>query len=357
MIPLGGKTIKCMERAGAPPILKNVHCIPEAFSEVFSHATDTFPGVAMNDQGFGASPEFVRMGRRPRLLVVDDDPVNLQVIGSYFEEDHDVTLVGSAALALELCREELPDLLLLDIVMPDLDGLETCRRLKADPLTRELPVIFVTAQATPQEETDALNVGAVDCITKPVNPAVVRARVRTHLTLKAQADFLRSLAFLDGLTGVANRRRFDEFMDAEWRRSRRSGATMALIMVDIDNFKHYNDTYGHLAGDVCLQAVARALNGALKRAQDLMARYGGEEFACVLPETDLVGGRRLAETLLEAVRDLAIPHDGVPPGSVTISLGVASQVPEREAAPENLLAKADARLYEAKAGGRNRVEG
>lgn len=247
--------------------------------------------------------------------------------------------------------------MLLDIVMPDMDGLETCRRLKMDPLTRDLPVIFITSQESPQEETTALNTGGVDFITKPINPAVVRARAKTHLTLKAQSDFLRSLAFLDGLTGVANRRRFDEYLDAEWRRARRSKAPLSLILGDIDNFKHYNDHYGHQAGDTCLQTVAKALSGALKRAQDLVARYGGEEFACVLPDTDQNGAVLVAETLLRAVRDLDLPHEGTPPGIVTISLGIASMFASGEAEPKDLLAQSDARLYEAKEGGRNRAVG
>lgn len=241
----------------------------------------------MSDLPTASYPPLGTPVRRPRLLIVDDDPVNLAVVGSFFEEDHDVTLLDSAVQALEYCAQELPDLILLDIVMPEIDGIDLCKRLKAESLTRDIPIIFITAQGTPREETTALNAGAVDFITKPVNPAVVRARVRTHLTLKAQSDFLRSLAFLDGLSGVANRRRFEEALDTEWRRRRRSGASLCLIMIDIDHFKRYNDRYGHPAGDVCLQTVARTFEATLRRAQDLAARYGGEAFACILPETDL----------------------------------------------------------------------
>ena len=294
---------------------------------------------------------------RPRILVVDDDPVTIKVIAAIFKDDHDVILAGSAGEAMDLCGENPPDLILLDIVMPEIDGLEACRRFKADPATQDIPIIFITGQESPQEETRALSAGAVDFITKPVNSTVVKARVRTHLILKAQSDFLRSLAFLDGLTGVANRRRFDDYLGIEWRRSRRSANPLTLILIDIDKFKHYNDTYGHPAGDACLQAVAHALNGNLKRAQDLVARYGGEEFACVLPDTDHSGGRQVAEVLLGAVRNLTIPHEGTEPGILTISLGVATLIPSAKAGPADLLAQADAKLYEAKKGGRNRVEG
>lgn len=311
----------------------------------------------MADTHFASQQVLAPSLRRPRILVVDDDLVNLQMIASIFEDDHDVFLADSAEDAMMHCRRELPDLLLLDILMPDADGLEVCRHLKADPATCHIPVIFITGQGSPREETQALNAGAVDFIMKPVNPAVVRARVKTHLTLKAQADILRSLAFVDGLTEVANRRRFDEYLEEEWRRGRRSGAPMTLIMADIDNFKHYNDVHGHPAGDACLQAVAGSLTGTLKRAQDLAARYGGEEFACVLPNTGLAGGRLLAQRMLEAVRALAIPHKGTGPGIVTISLGLASLFPSAGGNAGDLVALADAKLYEAKEGGRDRVMG
>lgn len=292
---------------------------------------------------------------RPRVLLVDDEPVNLCVLSELFREDYEVITATSGEEALAQCRLDPPDLLLLDIVMPGMDGLDVCRRLKGEAATREVPVIFITALGRPQEETAALETGAVDFISKPVNPAVVRARVRTHLTLKAQSDFLRSLAFLDGLTGVANRRRFDEVLEAEWRRHRRHAASLGLIMLDIDQFKHFNDTYGHQAGDACLRALAQALADRMRRSHDLAARYGGEEFACILPETDLAGTRLIAESLLEAIRGLAIPHEDVPAGKVTASLGLAVMVPATDEGPALLVAQADGKLYAGKTSGRNRI--
>lgn len=294
---------------------------------------------------------------RSRLLVVDDEAVNIQALYQIFHEDYDVFMAISGEEALLRCQENPPDLILLDIVMPGQGGLETCRRLKAEPETRDIPVIFVTALQTPEEETEALNCGAVDFISKPVNPSVVRARVRTHLVLKAQSDFLRSLVFIDGLTGVSNRRRFDETLAIEWRHARRTKQPLSLLMIDIDHFKRYNDRYGHPAGDACLQAVARALAGGLSRPHDLVARYGGEEFACILPQTDAAGARNIALSLLEAIRCLAMPHEDNEGGIVTASFGVATQFPDGETAPERLIAQADAQLYEAKEGGRNRVSG
>ena len=187
---------------------------------------------------------------RPRLLVVDDQPINIQTLYQVFHADHEVFVATSGEQALAFCRgNPLPDLILLDVVMPGLDGLAVCQQLKADPVLANIPVIFVTACMDPADETRALEAGGVDFITKPVNPMVVRARVKTHLTLKAQEDFLRSLVFVDGLTGVANRRRFDEALLSEWRQCRRAGTPLALLMIDIDHFKRYNDHYGHPTGD------------------------------------------------------------------------------------------------------------
>lgn len=295
--------------------------------------------------------------RRPRILVVDDDPVTRQVVASFFEADHEVVPAGSAAAALEACRGLPPDLVLLDILMPDLDGLEVCRRLKGDPLTREIPVLFITSQDSPQEETEALLTGAVDFITKPLHAAVVRARVRTHLLLKAQSDFMRNLAFLDGLTEVANRRRLDEALAVEWRRCWRNGSPLALIIADLDQFKRYNDRYGHPAGDACLRAAARAMAGRLRRPMDLLARYGGEEFACLLPETGLEGVRWVARDLHQALRALRLPHEDSRLGFVTASFGVAALVPDASPDASGLVSLADRMLYAAKAAGRDQVAG
>jgi len=293
---------------------------------------------------------------RPRLLLVDDQPINIQTLYRIFHDDHEVFMVTSGQQALEFCQQKSPDLILLDVVMPEMDGLEVCRQLKADSATRDIPVIFVTAQDSSADETRGLEVGAVDFISKPVNPMVVRARVRTHLTLKAQADLLRSLAFIDGLTGVANRRQFDESLQAEWRRCKRSRSPLALVMIDIDHFKKFNDHYGHQAGDACLQLVAKTLNERLGRPYDLVARYGGEEFACLLPENNLASANILTEVLRKAVMAQNISHEiSETAPVVTISVGMAVVVPDAKRQPEQLLAAADAQLYEAKRNGRNRV--
>lgn len=297
------------------------------------------------------------MNARPHLLIVDDEPINIQTLYQIFREDHEVFVATSGEQALALCRSgALPDLILLDVLMPGMSGHEVCRRLKADPQTADIPVIFVTAQMDPQDETHALEIGGVDFITKPVNPAVVRARVRTHLTLKAQSDLLRTLAFVDGLMGVANRRRFDEALQTAWRNCQREQQPLTLLMIDIDHFKRFNDQYGHQEGDVCLKSVASAIQLHIFRPHDMVARYGGEEFACLLPGCDLTAGTLKAEELRKAVAGLGIPHTGSPPaGVVTISIGVATLYPQEHDTSDALVSAADTALYRAKTSGRNRV--
>lgn len=292
---------------------------------------------------------------RPRLLVVDDQPINIQTLYQIFHADHEVFMATSGEQALAFCRgNPLPDLILLDVVMPGLDGLAVCQQLKADPVLANIPVIFVTACMDPADETRALEAGGVDFITKPVNPMVVRARVKTHLTLKAQGDFLRSLVFIDGLTGVANRRRFDEALLSEWRQCRRAGTPLALLMIDIDHFKRYNDHYGHPTGDACLQQVAAVLKAAMQRACDLVARYGGEEFVCLLPGCDQAPALAKAQALQAALAAQGIAHEASPTAAwVTLSIGVAVAQPQAGGSPAALVAAADAALYSAKHRGRN----
>ncbi|ABK98961.1 diguanylate cyclase [Pelobacter propionicus] len=294
----------------------------------------------------------------PRLLIVDDEPTNIQSLYEIFRSDHEVFIATSALQGLEMCDTNPPDLIMLDIVMPSMNGLEMCRQLKSDQRTRDIPVIFVTAYGNPEEETRGLEAGAVDFIMKPFNSAVVRARVQTHLTMKAQADLLRSMAFIDGLTGVANRRRFDESLEAEWRQCRRHRAPLALLMIDIDHFKKYNDSYGHQEGDVCLRKIATLLREELGRPHDLVARYGGEEFACLLPGVDMEGAMYKAQSILTALHRQAIPHVSSETAPfVTISLGVAVTSPGPEPRHGQLVATADTQLYKAKQQGRNRICG
>ena len=220
---------------------------------------------------------------RPRLLMVDDEPLNIQTLYQAFAADHQVFIATNGAQALSLCAAKHPDLVLLDVDMPGMDGYEVCQRLKADVALRDIPVIFVTGHTDEAAETRGLDAGAVDFITKPINPKIVRARVKTHLTLKAQSDLLRQWVYTDGLTGVRNRRYFDERVAEEWGRAQREQRPLSVVLLDIDYFKRYNDHYGHQAGDDCLRRVGATLKASLKRQGDMVARYGGEEFVCLLP--------------------------------------------------------------------------
>ena len=293
---------------------------------------------------------------RPKLLIVDDQPTNIRVLHELFREECDVFMATSGAQAIATCQAQLPDLILLDVVMDGMDGHEVCRRLKADSVTQGIPIIFITAQQQESDEVLGLELGAVDFISKPINPIIVRARVRTHLTLKLQNDLLRTMALMDGLTGVANRRKFDENILENWRLCFREQRPLSLILVDVDFFKRYNDRYGHQSGDGCLRSVAHALSEIVRRPYDLVARYGGEEFACVLPSTDLSGAVEIAEKMQERVRALGIEHSASDVDRVvTISLGVATLTPTNDIEFQVLIEDADKQLYEAKKAGRARV--
>jgi diguanylate cyclase (GGDEF)-like protein len=295
---------------------------------------------------------------KPRLLVVDDQPINIQVMHQVFGDDYQVFMATSGAQALALCRSNPPDLVLLDVVMPGMDGFEVCRQLKAHDPTRNIPIIFVTAHNDATQETQALDLGAVDFIAQPVNPPVVRARVRTHLTLKFQSDLLRKLAFLDGLTGVFNRRYFDQQLNLEWARAGRSGEPLSLILLDVDHFKQFNDHYGHQAGDDCLRQIAQTLKTSLRRPADLVARYGGEEFACILPNTPFDDAMALAQDLERSLRALRIAHTPSDVDTVvTASLGVATRDQGAQGDAGALVGLADQELYHAKQAGRGRVCG
>ena len=291
---------------------------------------------------------------RHRILVVDDEPANILTLNEILKREYEVLLATNGRQAVELCRRHLPDLVLLDVIMPGMDGYQVCKELKRDEGTRDIPVIFITARDGIEDEERGFQAGGVDFITKPVSMPVVRARVRTHLTIKHQADLLRSMAFIDGMTSVANRRYFDETLTAEWRRCCRTLTPLAVIIVDVDRFKTYNDRYGHQAGDLCLQEVARAMAAQLKRPGDFLARYGGEEFVCLLPDTTMKGAVGLAEALGRAVEGLGIPHEGADPGEVvTISRGVAMMTPSVDIDPYELVRSADNMLYQAKNAGGN----
>ncbi len=295
--------------------------------------------------------------KQPTILIVDDETANIQVLANVLRPIYRILFTTRGSKAVEMAENALPDLILLDVVMPDEDGYAVCRQLKASSITTDIPVIFVTGMTEEQSEAVGFEMGGVDYITKPINPSLLTARVRTHIELKRRGDHLKRLTTLDGLTGIANRRRMDEFLQSEWLRAvRRDNSELSLVMLDVDHFKNYNDHYGHQQGDDCLKQVATVIESSLFRATDLAARYGGEEFACILPETPAEGAMKLGEKIRGAIMGLNIPHAASKVSDVvTVSVGAASIIPRQKTRPSLLVETADQQLYRAKQEGRNRV--
>lgn len=292
------------------------------------------------------------------LLIVDDVKENLRILANGLSDQYQIHVADRGYKALELAKATpQPDLILLDVMMPDVDGFEVCRLLRNDPKTQSIPVIFVTALDDPTDESKGLDLGAVDFISKPFNLPVIRSRVRSHLNLKVKTDMLEQMSHLDGLTHIANRRLLDERLLEEAKRHARNGQILGLVMIDIDFFKAYNDHYGHGKGDECLIAVAQALKAVVHRPSDLLARYGGEEFAVVLPDTNEEGVLQLADRMRRAVSDLKVAHAySSVADHVTISVGVIASRVEDSQTVQALLKHADLALYRAKKAGRNRVK-
>lgn len=301
---------------------------------------------------------------QPRVLIVDDERLNINILNDILKDEYRIKVAVNGEQALERATTEpRPDIILLDIDMPGLNGYQVCEKLQADPDTVDIPIIFITARDAEADEVRGLEIGGRDFITKPVRPEIVRVRVKSQVTqllqqreLKRMHQQLLDLSNTDALTGIANRRRFDDFIQQEWSRSGRSETTLGLIMMDIDHFKLFNDHYGHAGGDDCLKQVAQALEKKIRRPPDLLARYGGEEFVCVLPDTDLEGVRSVCQILLDAIRELNIPHaKSLVADMVTLSIGGTSVVPRMESSPQQLIEAADALLYQTKENGRNGI--
>jgi diguanylate cyclase (GGDEF)-like protein len=296
------------------------------------------------------------------ILIVDDDPGTVQMLGKMLSALGELRFALSGQEALNLARAVPPDLVVLDAEMPGLSGFEVCQQFKRDRDLAHIPLIFVTSHSDTAMEVAGLSAGAVDFISKPLNPPLVIARVRMQLRLKYLSDGLRRAALTDSLTGVGNRRRFDEQVEKEWMRAVRLGEHLSLLMIDIDYFKRYNDRYGHLAGDGCLRKVAEAIVSVARRPADEVARFGGEEFVMLLPHTDEAGAKHIAAHVAQAVADLRLPHDASPLGGVvTVSVGATTAdgtgytgTTEGAIPATELVAACDKALYQAKEAGRAR---
>jgi diguanylate cyclase (GGDEF)-like protein len=302
-------------------------------------------------------------------LLVDDDPTSIATLRHTLAAQGQLRFATSGADALRLARHRVPDLVLLDVEMPGMTGFEVCAAMKADPVLCDVPIIFITSHDDLEQEVTGLTLGAADFIGKPLRPALVIARVRTQLAMKAMSDALRRAATTDALTGLANRRLLDERLDQEWSRCRRSALPISVLLIDVDCFKAYNDRYGHQAGDACLAAVATVIGEAGRRPADLCARYGGEEFCLLMPETPRDGAWHVAQGVLAGIAARRIAHAASSVAAhVTVSIGVAtcaqiSQLPQgltvdgpgRPCTVRDLVAASDRALYAAKHAGRDRA--
>ncbi len=305
-----------------------------------------------------------------KILIIDDTPTNIQILNEVLQGVYGIFFATNGPYGIRIAQQEIPDLILLDIMMPEMDGYEVCAEIKSDPRTREIPLIFITAMSDEGDEAKGLECGAIDYITKPISPPIVKARVKNHLELKRNRDILvkltieldnknRELNLLareDSLTGLANRRRFNEVLEAEIKRAGRYNQLLSLILCDVDFFKNYNDHYGHVAGDRCRQTIGQVLSGAFKRVSDLPARYGGEEFAVIFPDTPPGNAAQLAEKLRQGMIAQAIPHAfSAAAEIVTLSFGVVEAQPTSERDAAWYINEADKALYQAKENGRNQV--
>ncbi|PKG38384.1 GGDEF domain-containing response regulator [Psychromonas sp. Urea-02u-13] len=290
------------------------------------------------------------MSDKALILIVDDSPTNLQVLAACVKDDHRIKVATNGLQCLQIAQAEpKPDLILLDVEMPGMNGYEVCQKLKSSDDTADIPVIFVTGLLGDKDEEKGLLLGAVDYITKPIRPAIVIARVKTHITLKLQRDKLNKMAFFDQLTGLYNRHYLIDMATKKVARALRHKYNLWVLMIDIDHFKNINDTHGHPMGDEILKLVASTLVSD-NRSEDIAARFGGEEFVVMFDPCDLKNALVKAERIRTKIEQLN-PH-GI---GVTVSIGMAKLVAE-DATFERLLKRADEALYAAKENGRNRIE-
>lgn len=290
-----------------------------------------------------------------KILVIDDSAVQAEFLCSILKDDYEVTSYQTAAEGLRAAKEGCFSLILLDVIMPDMDGFMLLGELKATELTKHIPVILLTSLADIQYEERGLLLGAVDYVAKPFSPVIIKARVNTHIQLYHYQTEFRQQAMVDDLTGIANRRRYEGESLAKWREAIRFSLPFSVCMFDIDKFKLYNDTFGHQAGDQVISSVARTVSSYFQRTTDLFARYGGEEFVAVFVGNDARSAFEFLKTIRQAVEDLHIQHNSPVCEWVTISAGGITVVPKVGDNYDTYLKLADTMLYDAKRLGRNQV--
>jgi len=291
------------------------------------------------------------------ILAIDDNPDNLALVEFLLQSDYKIYSASSGESGLKKSQQHKPDLILLDLIMPGMDGFHVLVELKRNPATRHIPIIILSSLCHSNEEIKGLSLGAVDYISKPFTPTLLKLRVQLHLKIVAQHQKIQQLAHQDHLTKLNNRRYFDQQLDLEIKHSSRGHTPLSLALIDIDHFKLYNDHFGHVKGDKVLRQVADELTKNLQRDTDLIARYGGEEFVLVLPHTHKDGAIQLCKKLIQAIYNLSITHPlAQPHQQITISVGGYSYYPHQQQwQASEFINQADKQLYQAKSNGRHQV--
>ena len=289
------------------------------------------------------------------ILVIDDSKFNITILNRILVPDYTVYTETDGRHAVAVAEKYLPDLILLDIVMPDMDGYAVIAALKQSEKTMDIPIIFITGLNTSGAEEKGLAAGASDYIIKPFTPMIVKLRVQNQMKILEQLRTIRRLSMTDQLTDLPNRRSFELRLNSEWSRARREQTPIGILVVDVDNFKQYNDTHGHQQGDAALQAVANVFMQELHRPGDFGARWGGEEFIALLSNTDASGTLHVAEKIRKRIAMTAIPHADNVEANITVSIGINTEIPDQTSSRDSFISKADKALYKAKANGRNRV--
>jgi len=293
--------------------------------------------------------------KKPSILIVDDETSNIDVLKFILEDKYKLFIAKSGEQAIRIARERLPDLILLDVIMPGISGFETLAEIEKSELTKHIPVIFITGQDNTENEVKGLNMGAVDYIKKPFHNVIVESRVGIHMKILEQMRTIERMSVTDELTDLPNRRYFNELLAREWGRAIRETTSISLLFIDVDRFKAYNDTYGHQHGDLLLRSLGMVFKHSLMRPTDLVARWGGEEFVMIMPQTNLEGALVIAERIRTSVEKMVLPYADGKETRVTVSIGVNSEQPTEDMSSAVFVSRADNALYMAKNTGRNRV--
>jgi diguanylate cyclase (GGDEF)-like protein len=331
-------------------LVANIHILLMAVFDIIK----SIPVIAKADPSSSddlSSPEVTNKKQDlPKILVIDDELIHRQMLSSLLQHDGEVFTVADGATALELVFTQPVDLILLDMVMPDVRGDEVMRQLRSHPATRDIDIVIISSRNDVEDEETGFLMGAIDYVTKPFYPTIVQARIRNVLRLIQQRRLLDQLAYLDGLTGIPNRRKFEQVIENEWTRHQHTAQPLSLAILDVDHFKRFNDTFGHARGDDVLQAVAASIRDMLRRTGDFAARLGGEEFVLVFSGADAQSSTIMAENVRQAMEQIELPV-----GKITVSIGGITLIPEGQYSLEQAMETADQLLYEAKQSGRNRV--